>query len=146
MLCKGCHISYATFQRNPPSGSAAISEKLMGAGWHHPSPPPLHGRGLNVPGMTGDRAEHPHTPGTGQTSSTDGSPMSYTPTAPLRTNGARNENRTVKSHPRPNPSIFISVNSSLASYIGNQSHAEKIAKKKLHQSEKQQSVFISVKR
>ena len=29
---KGCPISYAKFQRDPPSGSAAISEKLMGGG------------------------------------------------------------------------------------------------------------------
>ena len=38
----GCPISYATFQRNPPSGSEAILEKHMGVA----SSPPLHGQAL----------------------------------------------------------------------------------------------------
>ena len=37
-------MSYAKFQRDPPNGSAAILEKLMGGGLH---PPPLHWRGLS---------------------------------------------------------------------------------------------------
>ena len=37
-LCKGCPIDYAIFQRDPPSGSQAIPEKLMG-GCINPHPP-----------------------------------------------------------------------------------------------------------
>ena len=45
-LRKGCPISYAKFQRDPPSGSEAIPEKLMGVA---STPPlPLQGRGLNI--------------------------------------------------------------------------------------------------
>ena len=36
-------MSYAKFQRDPPTGSEAISEKLMGGGRIDP----LHGRRLN---------------------------------------------------------------------------------------------------
>ena len=42
-LRKGCPIGYAKFQRDPPSGSEAISEKLIE---EVASLPTLHGRGL----------------------------------------------------------------------------------------------------
>ena len=40
----GCFINYAKFQSDPPSGSAAISEKVLGASPPHPMPV----RGVNT--------------------------------------------------------------------------------------------------
>ena len=40
-LREGCPINYAKFQRDPPSGSAAISDKL----WRWHPPPPCTGEG-----------------------------------------------------------------------------------------------------
>ena len=44
-LGKGCPISCAKFQHDPPHSSGCIAEKPQGGGLHQP---PLHGRGLNI--------------------------------------------------------------------------------------------------